>query len=559
MEIKPDEIASILRERIEGMDVESADLSEVGTVLEIGDGIARVHGVDNCMSLEMLELPHDVVGLALNLEEDNVGAVLFGDWDKVSEGDAVKRTGKLLEIPVGDQLLGRLVDPLGRPLDDKGEINTAETRAAEHKAPGVVHRQPVEEPMQTGLKAIDSMIPIGRGQRELIIGDRQTGKTAIAIDTIINNRDSDLICIYVAIGQRMSTVVQVMETLEENGAMDNTIIVAAPADEAAPIKYMAPYAGCAMGEHFLYQGKHALCIYDDLSKHAAAYRQMSLLLRRPPGREAYPGDVFYLHSRLLERAVKLSDEQGGGSLTALPVIETQAGDISAYIPTNVISITDGQIFLETDLFYSGVRPAINVGTSVSRVGGNAQTKAMKKVASQLRLDLSQYRELEAFAQFGSELDPETQKQLGRGERMVEALNQKERQPMPVAEQVASIYAGTGGYLDRIKTERVADFLEDLIARMHSENKDLLDRINQTGQLSDEDEEALGRTIEGMVDDFGPDFDQEGNPLEEGESDRIRSEEERAAGPKAEAGQDGAGADEAEASSQAEQEEAGATA
>ena len=559
MEIKPDEIASILRERIEGMDVESADLSEVGTVLEIGDGIARIHGVDNCMSLEMLELPHDVVGLALNLEEDNVGAVLFGDWDKVSEGDAVKRTGKLLEIPVGDQLLGRLVDPLGRPLDDKGEINTAETRAAEHKAPGVVHRQPVEEPMQTGLKAIDSMIPIGRGQRELIIGDRQTGKTAIAIDTIINNRDSDLICIYVAIGQRMSTVVQVMETLEENGAMENTIIVAAPADEAAPIKYMAPYAGCAMGEHFLYQGKHALCIYDDLSKHAAAYRQMSLLLRRPPGREAYPGDVFYLHSRLLERAVKLSDEQGGGSLTALPVIETQAGDISAYIPTNVISITDGQIFLETDLFYSGVRPAINVGTSVSRVGGNAQTKAMKKVASQLRLDLSQYRELEAFAQFGSELDPETQKQLGRGERMVEALNQKERQPMPVAEQVASIYAGTGGYLDRIKTERVADFLEDLIARMHSENKDLLDRINQTGQLSDEDEEALGKTIEGMVDDFGPDFDQEGNPLEEGESDRIRSEEERAAGPKAEGGQDGAGADEAEASSQAEQEEAGATA
>ena len=375
------------------------------------------------MSLEMLELPHDVVGLALNLEEDNVGAVLFGEWDKVSEGDTVKRTGKLLEIPVGEELLGRLVDPLGRPLDDKGDINTTETRPAEHKAPGVVHRQPVSEPMQTGLKAIDSMIPIGRGQRELIIGDRQTGKTAIAIDTIINNRDSDLVCIYVAIGQRMSTVVQVMETLEENGAMENTIIVAAPADEAAPIKYMAPYAGCAMGEHFLYQGKHALCIYDDLSKHAAAYRQMSLLLRRPPGREAYPGDVFYLHSRLLERAVKLSDEQGAGSLTALPVIETQAGDISAYIPTNVISITDGQIFLETDLFYSGVRPAINVGTSVSRVGGNAQTKAMKKVASQLRLDLSQYRELEAFAQFGSELDPETQKQLARGERMVEALNQ----------------------------------------------------------------------------------------------------------------------------------------
>jgi F-type H+-transporting ATPase subunit alpha len=526
MEIKPDEIASILRERIEGMDAGSADLSEVGTVLEIGDGIARVHGIDNCMSLEMLELPHDVVGLALNLEEDNVGAVLFGEWDKVSEGDTVKRTGNLLEIPVGEQLLGRLVDPLGRPLDDKGEINTSETRPAEFKAPGVVHRQPVEEPMQTGLKAIDSMIPIGRGQRELIIGDRQTGKTAIAIDTIINNKDSDVVCIYVAIGQRMSTVVQVMETLEENGAMENTIIVAAPADEAAPVKYMAPYAGCAMGEHFLYQGKHALCIYDDLSKHAAAYRQMSLLLRRPPGREAYPGDVFYLHSRLLERAVKLSDEQGAGSLTALPIIETQAGDISAYIPTNVISITDGQIFLETDLFYSGVRPAINVGTSVSRVGGNAQTKAMKKVASQLRLDLSQYRELEAFAQFGSELDPETQKQLARGERMVEALNQKERQPMPVAEQVASIYSGTAGYLDRIKTEKVSDFLDALMGRLHAEKADLLKRINETGQLSDEDEEALGKAIAGMVDDFGPDFDQEGNPLEEGESDRIMSEEER---------------------------------
>jgi F-type H+-transporting ATPase subunit alpha len=526
MEIKPDEIASILRERIEGMETGTADLSEVGTVLEIGDGIARIHGVDNCMSLEMLDLPHDVVGLALNLEEDNVGAVLFGDWDKVSEGDTVKRTGRLLEIPVGEQLLGRLVDPLGRPLDDKGDINTTETRPAEFKAPGVVHRQPVEEPMQTGLKAIDSMIPIGRGQRELIIGDRQTGKTAIAIDTIINNKDSDLICIYVAIGQRMSTVVQVMETLEEAGAMESTIIVAAPADEAAPVKYMAPYAGCAMGEHFLYDGKHALCIYDDLSKHAAAYRQMSLLLRRPPGREAYPGDVFYLHSRLLERAVKLSDEQGAGSLTALPVIETQAGDISAYIPTNVISITDGQIFLETDLFYSGVRPAINVGTSVSRVGGNAQTKAMKKVAGKLRLDLSQYRELEAFAQFGSELDPETQATLGRGERMVEALNQKEREPRNTAEQVASIFAGTAGHLDRIKTERVTEFLADLLIRLQSENQDLLNRINETGELSDEDEEALGKAIAEMVDDFGPDFDQEGNPLEEGESDRIKSEEER---------------------------------
>jgi F-type H+/Na+-transporting ATPase subunit alpha len=544
MEIKPDEIASILRERIEGMDTDSADLSEVGTVLEIGDGIGRIHGLDNCMSLEMLELPHDVVGLALNLEEDNVGSVLFGDWDKIVEGDTVKRTGRLLEIPVGEELLGRLVDPLGRPLDDKGDVNTSESRPAEFKAPGVVQRQPVKEPMMTGLKAIDSMIPIGRGQRELIIGDRQTGKTAILIDTIINNRDSDLICIYVAIGQRMATVVQVMETLDEHGAMENTIIVAAPADEAAPVKYMAPYAGCAMGEHFLYQGKHAVCIYDDLSKHAAAYRQMSLLLRRPPGREAYPGDVFYLHSRLLERAVKLSDEQGGGSLTALPIIETQAGDISAYIPTNVISITDGQIFLETDLFYSGVRPAINVGTSVSRVGGDAQTKAMKKVAGKLRLDLSQYRELEAFAQFGSELDPETQSQLARGERMVEALNQKERQPMRMVDQVASIFAGTAGHLDRIKTERVEDFQQGLLERLHSENKDLIDRIQESGELSDEDEESLSEAIKDYVDDFGPDFDEEGNPLEEGESDRIKSEGEREAPGRSaeEGGDEGEGGD-----------------
>jgi F-type H+-transporting ATPase subunit alpha len=528
VEIKPDEIANILKDRIEGMEAGSADLSEVGTVLEIGDGIARVHGLDNCMALEMLDLPHDVVGLALNLEADNVGAVLFGDWDKIVEGDTVKRTNKLLEIPVGDELLGRLVDPLGRELDGKGDINTTETRPAEFKAPGVVHRQPVEEPMQTGLKAVDSMIPIGRGQRELIIGDRQTGKTAIAIDTIINNKDSDVVCIYVAIGQRMSTVVQVKEILDEAGAMENTIIVAASADEAAPIKYMAPYAGCAMGEHFLYQGKHALVIYDDLSKHAAAYREMSLLLRRPPGREAYPGDVFYLHSRLLERAVKLSDDQGGGSLTALPIIETQAGDISAYIPTNVISITDGQIFLETDLFYSGVRPAINVGTSVSRVGGNAQTKAMKKVAGKLRLDLSQYRELEAFAQFGSELDPETQKTLARGERMVSALNQKERSPLDVAEQVASIFAGTAGHLDRINVEKVPDFLQMMLERLHSESKELLDRMNESGQLSDEDEEALSKAIAEAIDDFGPDFDEEGEPLDEGESDRVHSDEERQA-------------------------------
>src|ERR687893_573856 len=452
MKIKPDEITSILKSRIEGISEDGgADLSEVGTVLSIGDGIARVHGLDNCMSLEMLELPHGVTGLALNLESDNVGAVLFGEWDKIVEGDTVKRTGRLLEIPVGEELLGRIVDPLGNPLDGKGDINTETTRPAEFKAPGVVQRQPVKEPMQTGLKAIDSMIPIGRGQRELIIGDRQTGKTAIAVDTIINNKDQDVVSIYVAIGQRMATVVGLAQTLEDAGALDSTIIVAAPADEAAPIKFMAPYAGCAMAEHFLYNGKHALVIYDDLTKHAYAYRQMSLLLRRPPGREAYPGDVFYLHSRLLERAVKLNDDLGGGSMTALPVIETQAGDVSAYIPTNVISITDGQIFLQSDLFRSGVRPAINVGISVSRVGGNAQPKAMKKVAGKLRLELSQYRELEAFAQFGSELDAETQATLARGERLVETLNQNELAPWKMEDQVAAIYSGTGGYLSRGNT------------------------------------------------------------------------------------------------------------
>jgi F-type H+-transporting ATPase subunit alpha len=526
MEIRPDEITKNLRDRIEGMESGSADHSEVGTIVSVADGIARIYGLDNCMSLEMLELPHDVTGLALNLESDNVGAVLFGEWEKIVEGDTVKRSGQLLEIPVGEELLGRLVDPLGRPLDDKGDINTSETRPAEFKAPGVVKRQPVKEPMMTGLKAIDSMVPIGRGQRELIIGDRQTGKTAVAIDTIINNKDSDLVCIYVAIGQRMSTVVQLMETLEENGAMESTIIVAAAADEAAPIKYIAPYAGCAMGEYFTYQGKHALCIYDDLTKHAFAYRQMSLLLRRPPGREAYPGDVFYLHSRLLERGVKLHDDEGGGSLTALPIIETQANDISAYIPTNVISITDGQIFLESDLFYSGVRPAINVGTSVSRVGGDAQYKAMSKIAKQLRLDLSQYRELEAFAQFGSELDPDTQKQLARGERMVAALNQNERQPLSVADQVAHIYAGTAGFLDRIKTDRVGEFLQGLTERVHSEHKELVEGINESGELSDEDEKTLADAIKEFIDDFGPDFDEEGQPLEEGESDRVKSEEER---------------------------------
>jgi F-type H+-transporting ATPase subunit alpha len=466
-----------------------------------------------------------VTGLALNLEADNVGAVLFGDWEKIEEGDTVKRTGHLLEIPVGEAMLGRIVDPLGNPLDGKGDINTSELRPAEFKAPGVVQRQPVKEPMQTGLKAIDSMIPIGRGQRELIIGDRQTGKSAVALDTIINNKGSDLISIYCAIGQRMSTVVGVAETLEEHGAMDNTIIVAAPADQAAPIKFMAPYAACAMGEFFLYDGKHALCIYDDLTKHAYAYRQMSLLLRRPPGREAYPGDVFYLHSRLLERAVKLNDELGGGSLTALPIIETQAGDVAAYIPTNVISITDGQIFLEGDLFRKGVRPAINVGISVSRVGGNAQTKPMKKVAGRLRLELSQYRELEAFAQFGSDLDADTQKSLNRGERLVETLNQNELKPWAVSDQVVAIYSGTGGYLDRIKVERIREFHDALLQRLHSEQSELMSKINE-GEWDDQIEEQLGSAIGEAIDDFGPDFDEEGNELEEGESDRIKNEKHR---------------------------------
>ena len=522
MQIKPDEIASILRQRIEGIDPGSADLTEVGTVLSVADGIARIHGLDNCMALEMLDLPHGVTGLALNLEADNVGAVLFGDWDKIVEGDTVKRTGRLLEIPVGEEYLGRMVDPLGRPLDGKGDINTGQTRPAEFKAPGVISRQPVREPLQTGIKSIDGMIPVGRGQRELIIGDRQTGKTSVTIDSIINNKDSGVISVYVAIGQRMSTIVQVREVLEAAGAMENTIIVAAPADEAAPIKFIAPYAGTAMAEYFLYKGGHALCIYDDLTKHAYAYRQMSLLLRRPPGREAYPGDVFYLHSRLLERAVKLSDEEGGGSLTSLPIIETQANDVSAYIPTNVISITDGQIFLESDLFNSGVRPAINVGISVSRVGGDAQTKAMKKVAGKMKGELSQYRDLAAFAQFGSELDAETQRTLARGERLVELLKQNEREALSVADQVASIYSGTGGYLDLIKTERVQDFLVDLLARLHSDNKDLLERINETGQFPEEDEKALGDAIGNFVDDFGPDFDKDGEPLAEGESIRVDS-------------------------------------
>src|SRR5579875_1455096 len=517
MQINPDEITSILKSRIEGLDAAEAQLTEVGTVLSVADGISRVHGLENCMSFEMLDLPHGVTGLALNLESDNVGAVLFGEWEKIAEGDTVKRTGRLLEIPVGEELLGRIVDPLGNPLDGRGPINTTRRRPAEHKAPGVVQRQPVKEPMLTGLKAIDSMIPIGRGQRELIIGDRQTGKTSIAIDTIINNKDRDLICVYVAIGQRKATVVQLANTLEQAGALENSIIVMAAADEAAPIKFLAPYAGAAMGEYFLYNGKAALTVYDDLTKHAFAYRQMSLLLRRPPGREAYPGDVFYLHSRLLERAVKLSDDEGAGSMTSLPIIETQAGDVSAYIPTNVISITDGQIFLEPKLFYSGVRPAINVGISVSRVGGNAQTKPMRRVAGRLKLELSQYRDLEAFAQFGSDLDAETRKSLARGERLVATLNQNERSPMPVEDQVIQIFAATNGYLDRILVEKIGRFLEGAVSAVHTANSELVGRL-AAGEWDDEQTpKDLSAVLDDYAQDFGYDLDEEGLPLEEDEA------------------------------------------
>ncbi len=501
MKLRPDEITSILKQRIEEYDVES-DLAEVGSVLQVGDGIARVYGLENCVSSEMLEFEHGVTGLAFNLEEDNVGTALFGEWEHVKEGEPVKRTGSVASVPVGPELIGRIVDPLGNPLDGQGPINAAEHRPLEFKAPGVIQRQPVKEPVQTGLKAIDSMIPIGRGQRELIIGDRTTGKTAILVDTILNQRGQDLICIYVAIGQKASTVAQVHEKLKEEGAMEYTIIVQAGASEAAPIKWMAPYAGCAMGEYFCYAGKHALLVYDDLTKQADAYRQMSLLLRRPPGREAYPGDVFYLHSRLLERACKLSDEQGGGSLTALPVVETQAGDVSAYIPTNVISITDGQIFLESELVHSGVRPAINVGISVSRVGGAARIKAMNKVAGSLKLDLSQYRELEAFAQFGSELDQATQKILARGERLVSMLNQPQYDPWPVAEQVAAVYAGVNGYLDEIPVADVPRYLEELREQLRAEGS-ILKQITENGELPDELAEKLNQQLESFAKLFKP--------------------------------------------------------
>src|SRR6187401_350511 len=461
MAIRSDEITSIIKSAIDDFD-SGVETRSVGTVVEVGDGIAQIYGLSGALASELLEFPNGLMGMALNLEEETVGAVILGNATAIKEGDTVKTTGRVVEVPVGAALLGRVVDPLGQPLDDKGPIATTATRPVERIAPGVIVRKSVDTPVQTGIKAIDALIPIGRGQRELIIGDRQTGKTAVALDAIINQKGQGVICVYVAIGQKRSTVAQVVKTLQEFGAMDYTIVVSASASDPAPMQYVAPYAGCAIAEYFRDNGKHALCIYDDLSKHAAAYREISLLLRRPPGREAYPGDVFYLHSRLLERAAKMSEKNGSGSLTALPIIETQASDVSAYIPTNVISITDGQIFLESDLFNSGVRPAVNVGISVSRVGGNAQTKAMKKVAGKLRLDLSQYRDLEAFAQFGSELDPDTQKQLARGERLVEMLKQKERQPLEVPDQVASIYAGTGGYLDRIAVERVQEFLAGLL-------------------------------------------------------------------------------------------------
>lgn len=494
MSIRPDEISTLIKSQIEQYQ-SVIDVSDVGTVIHVGDGIARAHGLESVMAGELVEFENGVMGYAFNLEEDNVGIVILGPYSDIHEGDQVKRTGRIMEVPVGEELLGRVVNPLGQPLDGKGPIRTSQTRPMEARAPGVMARKSVHEPMQTGIKAIDSMIPIGRGQRELIIGDRQTGKTSIAIDTIINQKGNGVKCIYVAIGQKQSTVAQVVETLRRHGALDYTIVVTASASEPAPLLFLAPYAGCAMGEYFMYKGEHALIIYDDLSKQAAAYRELSLLLRRPPGREAYPGDVFYLHSRLLERAAKLSDEYGAGSLTALPFIETQAGDVSAYIPTNVISITDGQIFLEADLFYSGQRPAVNVGISVSRVGGSAQIKAMKKVAGTLRLDLAQYRELAAFAQFGSDLDKATQARLNRGARLMELLKQDVNSPMPVEKQVVSLYAGTKGYLDPIPVSDVLRFEKEFLEYLDNNRPEILASIRETGDLTEENETALKQAIE----------------------------------------------------------------
>ena len=493
MGLNPEEVSSVIKQQLEQYE-SKLEMKSVGRVLQVGDGIARIWGLEDVQMSELIEFPNDVVGMVLNLEIDNVGAAIFGSDIKIKEGDTVRRTGKVAEVPVGEALIGRVVNPVGQPLDGKGPIVTDKRRIIEGIAPGVVQRQPVKEPLQTGLKAIDSMIPIGRGQRELVIGDRQTGKTALVIDAIINQKDTDVICIYVAIGQKASTVARVVDVLEKHGAMEYTIVVCATAADPAPLQYIAPYAGCAMGEEFMYNGKHVLCVYDDLSKQAQAYRQLSLLLRRPPGREAYPGDIFYCHSRLLERAAKLSDDLGGGSMTALPIIETQAGDVSAYIPTNVISITDGQIFLEGELFFAGVRPAINVGISVSRVGGNAQTKMMKQVAGSLKLDLAQFRELEAFTQFGSDLDETTQKQLNRGQSMVALLKQGQYVPMKVSRQVMIVWAGTKGYLDDIPGSEIGRFEEEFLAFCEKEYPDIEHNLSKEMKISDEMEKKLESAV-----------------------------------------------------------------
>ena len=501
MKMTPEEITAIIKQQIQDYNVE-LNVDDVGTVLEVGDGIAHIYGLEKAMAGELLELPHGVYGMVLNLEQDNVGAVLLGNDFLIKEGDEVRRTGRIMQVPVGQGLIGRVVNALGQPIDGKGEIVAEAHRPVEYPAPGIADRKSVFEPMQTGLKAIDAMVPIGRGQRELIIGDRGTGKTAIAIDTILNQKGQDVICIYVAIGQKESTVARVVQKLEEAGAMEYTIVVSAGASEGAPMQYLAPYSGVAMGEHFMYQGKHVLCVYDDLTKQAAAYRAMSLLLRRPPGREAYPGDVFYLHSRLLERSAKVSDELGGGSITALPIIETQAGDVSAYIPTNVISITDGQIFLGTDMFYSGVRPAVDVGLSVSRVGGSAQIKAMKQVAGKLRLELAQYRELAAFAQFGSDLDASTKAQLDRGERLTEMLKQPQYSPLKVEEQVVCLYAGINGYFKRLAVHDVTAFQHALLQYVHGNYANILASIRDTKKLEEDTEQTLKTAILECIDLFG---------------------------------------------------------
>ena len=499
-EVKPDEVSAILRKQLSGFEKE-IDIYEVGTVVQIGDGVARVYGLTKCMASELIEFPHGVFGMALNLEEDNVGCILFGDYTRVKEGDEAKRTGRVASMPVGEAMIGRVINPLGQPVDGKGPVTTTEFLPIERKALGVIARQPVKEPLQSGIKAIDSMIPIGRGQRELIIGDRQTGKTAVAVDTIINQKGQGVFCIYVAIGQKQSTVAQVVAKFQETGAMEYTTVITAAASDSAPMQFLAPYSGATLGEFFRDSGRHALCVYDDLSKQAAAYREVSLLLRRPPGREAYPGDVFYLHSRLLERASKLSDELGGGSLTALPIIETQAGDVSAYIPTNVISITDGQIYLEPNLFNSGVRPAINVGISVSRVGSAAQIKAMKKVAGSLRLDLAQYRALEAFTKFGSDLDKATMQQLTRGSRLVEILKQGQYVPYPVEKQVAIIFAGTNGYLDEIPLLEVSRFEKEFLELMELKHKDVLDSIASSGEISAEVTDKMKQILNDFTNSF----------------------------------------------------------